>query len=245
MTANNRQPGFPMPVRRTELDPDLVVAAVKHLTGSLRYDDMEVEVDHADADPTITVCENERRMSTRLSKLCDRFGRAGVEPTEQAVSAAVSEWVDNRPVSDDVAAAKGIATIDWLHHAQGVRWRVVVPRRSGVSVEWVPTLRTPLSAVRDTRAAAADRARHLTVTPLPTGDVTVWVYLLNPRLSTAVLTQPELLADGQPIEQLYAVFSPGRPVAVATKVPAMRLTEESNEPHVALPLENLNDIGWM
>lgn len=245
MTVPSRTATLASPARPTSVTIDDLLAAVELLGPEVVRDGVYLYVSHDAEVSSLTVHENERHMSATLDALVEKMGRAGIEPNPEGVSRALVKWLDRRPVSDATAAAKGIATIGWLPGETGARWRVVVPRRSGVCAEWVPTFRTRVEDVRITREHAFARARDLTVTCLPTGDVSVWAYLLNPRLSTAVLAQPDLVAQGQPLEHLYAVFSPERPVAIAHEAAALRLTEESNESHVALPLSTLNNIGWM
>lgn len=249
MDVTNRQPSSILPVLRTDVDPDMVLDAVERLAAAPGDPALTLTVRTGPqprdlADPTIEVCEHERRIATRLSALTARLSRRGVTPDPGPVTEAVRQWVDSRPVSDQVAASKGIATLGATHEPGVFAWQVTVPRPSGVNLGWVPTMRTPAGFVAQVRRDAQARAQRLTITPWLSGEVTVWLYLLNPALSTAVLTQPDVLAHGRRVEDLYVVFSPGCPVAVAPQAPAIRLAEESSEPHQVLALNHLDTLGW-
>lgn len=242
-----RQPFLSLPVRRTDIDPDLVLDVVAQVGRDLGQHPVTLHLsDHPD--PLITAVENERRAAIRLSSLTRRLERAGTRPCEDAVGAAFNDWLDARPVSDAEAAKHGIATIGWNRQGSHLLWRVVVVRPSGLTLDWVPTLHTDSGLVHTIRKDAKARAAAVPVTVLPAGDVTVWLHLDNPALSTAAFTQLDALLgpDQDPARtDLYAVFTPGRPVAVAPLVPATRLTEESNEPHFLLPLTEFEQIGWV
>lgn len=245
MTSSTRPPVFPRPALRTDIDPARVLSAAKMLAHKLTGSDLTLHIEPGAHDPAIEVTDGERCTSIRLLALTEKFEAAGTDTDPDAVNRAFEEWFDTRPVSNQAAATKGIATLGWSHQHARIGWRVVVPRPTGLVADWVPTLRTNAAEIDSIRARAFDRARQLTVTPLPTGEVTVWAYLINPALSTAVLTQPEALADGHSLDDMYAVFTPGRPVAVAPEVAAHRLTEETTDPHQMLSLQELNTIGWM
>lgn len=229
---------------RSDVDPDLVLNVMNQIRDGIKDPALVIEIGDG-PDPRISIVEGERVTAVTLSELTAMLGRFAVGSTPACVKDALNDWLDVRPVSDQTAEERGIVTIGWSRNRSRIRWRVVVPRPSGTFAEWIPTTKTTTVAIRRVQTKAFARSRQLTVTPLPTGEVTVWAYLLNPALSTAVLTAPESLAGNTPLDQLWAVFSPGRPVAVADKVAATRLTEESNEPHMMIALADLNNIGWV
>lgn len=228
---------------RTDIDPDRVLAAAHRFDRTHHNPHLSVTVsDPDDLDPLICVAEHERRVETTLLDLTAALNNRGIPDADDAVIDGFAEWVDERPVCDEAAELYGVAAVGWADGEHRVRWRVLVPRRGGFCAEWVPTLRTGTDRVHRTRHNAIARAQALAVTPLRSGEVTVWAHFDNPALSSAVLAGPEKLTDAA--TDAYVVFTPGRPVAVAARIPALRLAEECSEPHLIKPVTDLSSIGW-
>ena len=231
--------------RSTDISPTDLLAAVHAFRPAHHDAGLSVTVDPGSANPTIRVTDQERMIETDLADLTRVLAGHGTEPTAEAIAAAFRDWVDTRPVCDAAAEQCGIVTVAWAHRESRPRWRVSVPRASGICAEWVPSVHTTPTTVHRIHSQALRRARDLIVSPLASGDVTVWVYRVNPVLSTATLTQPGTLRNGAAeTADLWVAFSPDRPVVVAARVAATRLAEESTEPHILMPLRDLDQIGW-
>lgn len=225
-----------------DLDPDAVFAALLTLcktpdTGTA------LSILHDTPDPLITVTEDDRSAEIRFAALIDRLNRSGTRDTEAGITDGIRSWADTRPVSDGVAAERGIATV--VRYGSAARWQVIVPRPSGALSAWVPSLSSTPAATRAIRHAARARAASLTITPLPTGRVTVWTYLPQPRLSPCVLAQPDALRAATADWDATVVLTPGRPLAVADYESATRLVAEVSQPHLIFALDSLNDLGWI
>ena len=80
---------------------------------------------------SVVVLEEERHLRVHLDELADDMTRAGVAPTRDGISAALSSWVAHRPVTDAAMTTSGIAVLDWQDRSEtAVGWRVVVRRGS-------------------------------------------------------------------------------------------------------------------
>lgn len=223
-----------------DLDPDDVFTALLDVS-TTPGEGISIDVVPDQHDSLIIVTEDDRCMSARFSELLTRLTRNRTPRT--GVADAIRDWVDTRPVSDRSAAAHGIAVV--VRHGDVLRWQVAVPRPSGVTAAWVPTIATPPQIVRTIRGAAMSRSQSLTFTPHTTGLVTVWTYLAGPALSPSVLSQPDLLHTLSPCEDAVAVLTANRPVAITDPNSAQRMVAEVDAPHLMVPLAHLTDLGWM
>ena len=225
-----------------DLDPDSIFTALLTLSGNPEPG-TTLDIHHDDRDPLIVVTEDDRSTQIRFTALIDRLNRSGTPDTTEAITDAIQSWADTRPVSDTVAADRGIATV--IRYDNDARWQVVVPRPSGALAPWVPATTSTPTLTRTIRDAALGRAAALTITAIPTGRVTVWSYLPQPRLSPSVLARPEVLRASTSAWDATVVLTPGRPLAVADYESATRLVAEVNQPHLMFPLDHLNDLGWI
>lgn len=225
-----------------DLDPDAVFAALLSVCDS-PDPGTSIDIHHDTPDPLITVTEDDRSTDIRFTALIDRLNRTGTPDTPPGITTAIRDWVDTRPVSDAAAASYGIATV--VRYGAEARWQVVVPRTSGTLAAWVPALTGTSTATRAIRDSARERAAALTITPLPTGRVTVWTYLPQPRLSSSVLTQPDVLRAAASGWDAHVILTPGRPLAVADHESATRLVAEVSQPHLMFPLDHTTNLGWI
>lgn len=223
-----------------ELDPDDVFTALLDVSAA-PGGGISVDVVPDQHDSLIIVTEDDRCMSARFSELLTQLTRARTTPT--GLAEAIRDWVDTRPVSDRSAAAHGIAVV--VRHDDELRWQVGVPRPSGITAAWVPTMQTSPQVVRAIRGAAMQRAQSLTFTPHTTGLVTVWTYLAGPALSPSILSQPDILHALAPTPDAVAVLTSNRPVAITDPYSAQRMVAEVDAPHLMVPLAHLTDLGWM
>lgn len=225
-----------------DLDPDAVFAALLALTDK-PDPGVTLDIVHDSPDPLLTVTEDDRSTHIRFTALIARLNRAGTAATETGIVDGIRDWIDTRPVSDTAAAERGIATVN--KYGSDARWQVTVPRPSGTLAAWVPGLTSTPAQTRAIRDTALTRAAALTVTPLPSGRVTVWSYLPQPRLSASVLAQPETLRAVATTPDATIILTPGRPLAVADPEAASRLVAEVSHPHLMFPLNDLTHLGWM
>jgi hypothetical protein len=205
-------------------------------------------LDRCGAGAVLALDEAERRVRVPLGELADDMTAAGVPATPDGIAAALASWVAHRPVPDRVAAAEGVAVLDWADAGRrGLAWRVVV-RRDDVAVAWTPSPRPDAAAVARTRAAAGERAARLPVSLRVEGPIALWSHPV-PLLASAVLAAPgrvaaELAATGLRPDGAHAVVTPHRPVACAAPAVAARLAGETPEDCVTLPCAALAGLPW-
>jgi hypothetical protein len=206
-------------------------------------------LDRPAADSLVVLEEGERSTHVSLAVLAGDMTAAGVRPTPEAISDALSSWVAHRPVPDGAAAASGIAVLTWSDaRRRAVGWRVVV-RRGDLAVAWAPTASTDPATVACTRAAALERSRDVVLDLRVEGPVALWSHSV-PVLATAGLAAPERLrehvaAAGLSAEDLHVVVTPERPVACAGPAVAARLAGETPEDCVILPWALLPTLPWL
>lgn len=198
--------------------------------------------------PVVVLEEDERRLRVHLAELAEAMTRAGVRPTHDGICAALSSWVEHRPVSDEAAAASGIAVLDWAGPARtAVAWHVVVVRGQS-ALAWAPSRVASDQAVRRTRSAARARSGSVEVDLRVEGPVALWTHPV-PLLATAALLEPEEMlaraaAEGLRLPDMHAVITPGRPLACADGGVAARLAGDTAEPCVTLPWRRLAGLPW-
>jgi hypothetical protein len=215
-------------------------------TGRLR---LSLVDDRADG-PVLLLEEEERRVRTPLRDLAEDMTDARVGSTPDELAAALTAWVDGRPVPDAVAAEAGIAVLDWTDRTEtSVGWRVVV-RRGDRALPWAPSAGLDRQAVQRVRAAAEERAAgvggHLRVE----GPVALWSHPEVPLLASAVLVAPELLLDrtaaaGLDLRDPHVVVTPASPLACAGAAVAARLAGETGEACQRLPWRQLARLRWI
>jgi hypothetical protein len=207
-------------------------------------------VQRSGAGSVVVLEEDERRVRVQLGELADAMTHAGVLPTPDGIAAALSSWVDNRPVSDVAAAAGGIAVLDWRDtYRTSVGWRVVV-RRGDVAVPWTPSASAGDSSLHRTRSAATRRSHAVAPDLRVEGPVALWSHPDVPVLATAALAAPErmverIAAAGLNITDMHVVVTPHRPVACAGRGIAARLAGETTEASITLPWPRLADLPWV
>ena len=210
---------------------------------------MEV-VQRSGAGSVVVLEEDERRVRVHLDELADDMTRAGVAPTHAGISAALSSWVDSRPVTDAAAEMTGIAVLDWRDPAESaVGWRVVV-RRGNLAVPWAPSDAVDARRAHRTRSAATGRAHDVQVALRVEGPVALWTHARVPLLASAALVAPERMLGrirtaGLHLPDMHVVVTPSRPVACADAGVAARLARETTEAGVTLPWRSLADIAWI
>jgi hypothetical protein len=207
-------------------------------------------VQRSGAGSVVVLEEDERRVRVHLSELAADMTRAGVSPTPDGISAALSSWVAHRPVTDAAAAAHGVAVLDWCDGTEtAVGWRVVV-RRGELALPWSPSAAAGEQGVHRTRAAATGRALDVSLDLRVEGPVALWSHPAVPVLATASLVAPERMlervaAAGLVMTDMHVVVTPHRPVACAGPGIAARLAGETTEASVTLPWRRLADLPWI
>ena len=206
-------------------------------------------VERPGAGSVVVLEEDERSVRVGLTELADDMTRAGVRPTSEGISAALSSWVAHRPVTDARASTGGIAVLDWTDATRtAVAWRVVVCRGE-LALPWVPSVRAGAAAVHRTRSAAIGRAHEVALDLRVEGPVALWSHPAVPVLATAALVAPErmlerIAAAGPAMADMHVVVTPHRPVACACPPIAARLAGETPEASVTLPWRRLADLPW-
>ena len=215
-------------------------------TGRLRLSLVE---DRADG-PVVLLEEDERQVRTALRDLAEDMTDARVGSTPEELAAALTAWVDARPVPDAVAAEAGIAVLDWADRTEtSVGWRVVV-RRGTRALPWSPSVGLDRRAVDLVRAAAGERAAGVGGQLRVEGPVVLWSHPEVPLLATAVLMAPELLLDliaaaGLDLQDPHVVVTPSSPLACAGAPVAARLAGETGEACQRLPWRQLARLRWI
>jgi hypothetical protein len=207
-------------------------------------------VQRTGAGSVVVVEEDERQVRIGLHELADDMTRAGVSPTTEGISAALTAWVAHRPIPDAAAATAGIAVLDWADPARtAVGWRVVV-RRGELALPWQPSSAADPAEVHRTRSAASGRAHDVSLDLRVEGPVALWSHPQIPVLATAALVDPErmlrrIAAVGLTLADMHVVVTPHRPVACADEGIAARLAGETTEASVTLPWQDLADLAWI
>jgi hypothetical protein len=238
-------------LRPTRIPVADVRDAAETLLPALCGPDLRVRLVRAPGTESLVVVEeHERQVRIALSELADDMTAAGVPPTADGISAALSSWVAHRPVSDAAAAGAGIAVLDWSDAGRtAVGWRVVV-RRGALTLPWVPAEPVDPAAVHRTRAAATARAHDVVLDLRVEGPVALWSHAGAPTLATAALVDPEGMiartrSAGLAMADMHVVITPHRPVACARPGIAARLAGETTEASVTLPWRRLVDLPWI
>ncbi|NEK57849.1 hypothetical protein GCU56_08190 [Geodermatophilus sabuli] len=204
--------------------------------------------DRADG-PVLVVEEGERRARTPLRDLAEDMTDARVGATPEALAAALTAWVQARPVPDAAAAATGIAVLDWTDRSQSaVGWRIVV-RRGPAALPWRPSAAADGRAVHAVRTAALGRAESVAGELRVEGPVALWSHPELPLLASAVLASPERLlariaAAGLRMADPHVVVTPRSAVACADAGVAARLAGETGEACLRLPWRQLSQLRW-
>ena len=207
-------------------------------------------VQRSGAGSVVVLEEDERSLRVHLDELADDMTRAGVAPTRDAISAALSSWVAHRPVTDAAAATSGIAVLDWQDRGEtAVGWRVVV-RRGELALPWAPSTTSGSPQLDRTRSAATGRAHDVRLELRVEGPVALWSHPVVPVLATAALVAPERMHDrisaaGLDLPDMHVVVTPHRPVACAGPAIAGRLSGETTEASVTMPWRALADLPWI
>jgi hypothetical protein len=207
-------------------------------------------VQRSGAGSVVVLEEDERHLRVHLDELADDMTRAGVAPTRDGISAALSSWVAHRPVTDAAAATSGIAVLDWQDRSEtAVGWRVVV-RRGELALPWAPSAAADAPGVHRARSAATGRAHDVRLELRVQGPVALWAHPVVPMLATAALVAPERILDcigaaGLDLPDMHVVITPHRPVACAGPAIAARLAGETTEASVTLPWRSLADLPWI
>jgi hypothetical protein len=207
-------------------------------------------VRRAGAGSVVVLQEDERQVQIGLTELADDMARAGVPPTTAGISAALTSWVAHRPVPDAVAAAAGIAVVDWSDARRtAVGWRVVV-LRGDLALPWTPSAGADAATLHRIRSAASGRAHDVALYLRVEGPVALWSHGFVPVLATAALVSPErmlrsIMAAGLSLADMHVVVTPHRPVACADPGIAARLAGETGEASVTLPSQDLVDLPWI
>ena len=236
------------PVRIDVADLREVVDAVlpRLATSSLRLG----LVQRSGAGSLVVLEEDERRVRIHLGELADDMTHAGVPATHEAMAAALTSWVDHRPVTDVAAAATGVAVLDWVDRGEtSIGWRVVV-RRGDLALPWTPSATSDGVSLLRTRSGAIDRARDVRLDLRVEGPVALWSHPVVPALSGAALVAPErmlerIAAAGPAMPDMHVVVTPRRPVACAGPAIAARLAGETTESSITLPWRRLADLPWI
>ena len=236
-------------LRPAVIDP----ADLRHVAGvvlpGLAGPDLRIAVlDRAPGGATVVVEEGERRLAVRLTDLAEDMSRSGVPATFDGMAAALGVWIAHRPVTDDDAAAHGVAVLDWADDARTALVRRVVVRRGDAVAAWEPSPEVRTGRVRRTRDAAVGRSAAAGVRLRVEGPVALWTHPV-PALATAALADPERMVAlvgevGLVLPDMHVVVTPSRPVACAAPGVAARLAGQTTEDRLVLPWRRLRDLSW-
>ena len=225
--------------------------AAEAVLPALSNGDLRVELrQRSGAGSLVVLDEDERQLRVPLAELADDMTRAGVSPTHEGMAAALTAWVDHRPVSDAAAATAGVAVLDWANRAEtAIGWRVVV-RRGELALPWTPSGSADAVALHRTRSSATGRAPDVPLDLRVEGPVALWSHAQVPLLATAALVAPQRMLDritgaGLAITDMHVVVTPRRPVACAGPAIAARLAGETTEASVTLPRARLAELPWL
>ena len=233
---------------RSEVRVPDVRAAVSRLAAAGLDPLLELQVLDGVRGPLLVLDEAGRTTRVLLGELAAEMTRARVPATPEGVTAALAAWLARRPVPDRLAAAGGIAVLDWTDARQTtLGWRVVL-LRDGVLVPWRPSRTATLPAVHQTRSSALGRAAGVEGELRMAGPVGLWTSA-QPGVDTAVLVRPEAVLAGMAgrglrLHDPHVVVTPRRPVACADAPVARRLVAEAADASVTIPWRELADLGW-
>jgi hypothetical protein len=198
----------------------------------------------------LCVEEEERSQRVPLVDLADDMSSAGVPGTPAGIAAALRIWVAHRPVTDDDAAAAGIAVLDWTDVTRtAVGWTVVVAR-GVVTVPWAPSPAARTAELHRTRSSATGRSHDVPLEMRVEGPLALWSHRTVPVLATAALAAPEVMLHriagaGLVVPDIHVVVTPHRPVVCAAPGVARRLAGQASEESVTLPWRDLADLPWI
>jgi len=236
-------------LNRAEVRVADVRAAATRLIAAGVDGDLRIDVLDGGRGPMLVLDDAGRRTRVLLGELAVEMTRARVAATPDGVAAALTSWLARRPVPDELAAAAGVAVLDWADARRtALGWRVVVHRGEQV-VPWRPSSTATLPAVHRTRSSALGRAATVEATLRISGPLALWTSPTSPGLDSAVLVRPEVLlaemaAHGLRPRDAHMVVTPRRPVACAEASVARRLGAEAADDCAILPWRALADVGW-
>lgn len=243
-------PGLLQRLRRSPVTVEDLRDAAADVLPTLDAPSLRVRIEDRPAGgPVMLLEEDERRLRVRLAELAEAMTRASVPPAHDRVCAALSSWVAHRPVSDDAAATRGIAVLDWADPGETVLgWKVVV-LRGDLALSWQPSAGASGTAILDSRTAAVARSAAVPLELRVEGPVALFSHPAVPLLATAALLEPErmlarIAAAGPPMPDMHVVVTPRRPVACAGAAVAARLAGDTSEPCRTLPWRRLADLPW-
>ena len=242
--------GFLQRLNRAEVGIADLRAAVERLIADGLAPGLEVAVlGGTGRGPMLVIDDAGRRTRVLLAELAGEMTRARVPATADGVATALAAWLARRPVPDEVAAARGVAVLDWADSARTqLGWRVVVSR-GGLVVAWRPSRTATLPLVHQTRSAALGRSAAVAGTLQVQGPLALWTSTSIPGVDTAVLVRPEALlaemaAAGLRPRDAHVVITPRRPIACADARVARRLVAEASDAWATVPCAELGDLGW-
>jgi hypothetical protein len=236
-------------LNRSEVRVSDVRAAVDRLADAVLDPELLVDVLDGGRGPLLVLDDAGRRTRVLLGELAVEMTRARVSPTPDGVAAALTSWLARRPVPDRIAAAEGVAVLDWTDARQAtLGWRVVVVRDE-LLVPWRPSGTATLPAVHQTRSQALGRAATVEGALRLEGPVGLWTSTVVGGMDSAVLVRPEVLLAGMAgggvrPRDAHVVVTPQRPVACADAPVARRLVAEATEACATLPWRQIADLGW-
>jgi hypothetical protein len=236
-------------LNRAEVRAADVRAAAGRLSATDLGPQLQVDVLDGARGPMLVLDDAGRTTRVLLGELAVEMTRSRVPATPDGVTAALTAWLARRPVPDAVAAASGIAVLDWTDARQTtLGWRVVV-LRDALVVPWRPSRTATLPAVHRTRSQALGRAAAVQGDLRVAGPVGLWTSTSAEGIDSAVLVRPEALLAGMTVRGVrlrdpYVVVTPRRPVACADAPVARRLAAEAADACATLPWQELADLGW-
>jgi hypothetical protein len=233
---------------RSEVRVTDLRAAVAQLTAAGLDPLLQLDVLDGVRGPMLVLDEAGRSTRVLLGELAVEMTRARVPATPEGVTDALAAWIARRPVPDQLAAADGIAVLDWTDARQTtLGWRVVL-LRDELLVPWRPSRTATLPAVHQTRSQALGRAAGVEGQLRMAGPVGLWTSA-QPGVDTAVLVRPEevlagMAGRGLRVRDPHVVVTPRRPVACADAPVARRLVAEAADASATIPWRELADLGW-
>ncbi|WP_138760330.1 hypothetical protein [Modestobacter altitudinis] len=233
---------------RSEVRASDIRTAVPRLTATGLDPLLQLDVLDGVRGPVLVLEEAGRSTRVLLGELAVEMTRARVAATPEGVTVALAAWIARRPVPDRLAAAGGMAVLDWTDARQTtLGWRVVL-LRAELLVPWRPSRTATLPAVHQIRSQALGRAAGVEGQLRMVGPVGLWTSA-QPGLDTAVLVRPEGVLAGMAdrgvrLRDPHVVVTPRRPVACADAPVARRLVAEAADASATIPWRELIDLGW-